>query len=616
MDLLSLLVDKKLITPEDKAAFSDEAEKTHVSIFDVVLKHGITGEAILKAQSEAYGIPYRMLPANDPAKREALNFIPQESAEHYKFIPLSADDNVLEVGIVDPDNIEALDALQFISTRAGMPYKLFLISEADFKRVIEEYGNIKGEVSEALQELDPVQLDEDQKGDEPEPTEQAIKADAPVTKIVATILRYAVEGGASDIHIETLPDKVLVRFRMDGELHSSLELPLKVHAAVVARIKILAQLRLDEKRKPQDGRFSATVEGRRIDFRVSTFPTQHGEKVVMRILDSAKSISSLESIGLNTEQLKVIRDIIKKPYGIILISGPTGSGKSTTLFSMISELDRETQNVVSVEDPVEYEIPHVSQSQVRPEIGYTFASGLRSILRQDPDVIMVGEIRDKETAGLAIQAALTGHLVFSTIHTNTAAGVIPRLIDMGVDPYLIAPTLIAAIGQRLVRKLCPGAGKPLPVSESLKALLEKEFSDLPQQFHAALPPFTQFYEASPTAECPNGTRGRLGVFEILQMNKELEHVILTKPVEENVFAVARAQGMITMREDAIIKALAGEIPFEEVNALGGELLLDQDMPQVYEDAPKPDEEEPNSDSSEGASAAPLPPTIPYSSLST
>ncbi len=538
-------------------------------------------EVLTKTDTNKYGIPTRTLSATaEPVDRKVLQYIPQESAEHYKFVPIAAEGDVLEVGIVDPDNIEALDALQFISTRVGMPYKLFLITQADFDRVIEEYGSLTGEVGQALEELEPIQKNEDEKDAKGQstPLEPTIKADAPVTKIVATILRYAVEGGASDIHIEATPEKVQVRFRMDGDLHTSLELPLKVHAAVVARIKILAQLRLDEKRKPQDGRFSASVEGRRIDFRVSTFPTQNGEKIVMRILDSAKSISSLESIGFSKQDLVQIRDIIKKPYGIILISGPTGSGKSTTLFSMISELDRETQNVVSVEDPIEYEIPGVSQSQVRPEIGYTFASGLRSILRQDPDVIMVGEIRDKETAGLAIQAALTGHLVFSTIHTNTAAGVIPRLVDMGVDPYLIAPTLIAAIGQRLVRKLCPGAGVPVPVSESIRAMLEKDFSDLPAEFRQNLPEFKNFYEAGTTPECPNGTRGRLAVFEILKMDKDIEHVVLTSPFEEKVYAAAREKGMLTMREDAIMKALAGEIPFQEVNTLGGELLIDQDIP--------------------------------------
>jgi type IV pilus assembly protein PilB len=582
MDLLALLVEKGVLKAEDKTAYENEASTTHASIQQVLEKHGITSEAVLSAESARYGIPSRALPAIDPADRKALEYIPQESAEHYRFVPIAITDGVLDVGIIDPDNIEALDALQFISTRVGMPYKLFLISQADFDHVIEEYGSLTGEVGEALEELEPVvslDAEKDKRtGEDGTITEPTIKADAPVTKIVATILRYAVEGGASDIHIEPTPEKVQVRFRMDGELHTSLELPAKVHAAVVARIKILAQLRLDEKRKPQDGRFSATVEGRRIDFRVSTFPTQYGEKVAMRILDSAKSVVTLESLGLVADNLAAVREIIKAPYGIVLISGPTGSGKSTTLFSMLSELDRVGQNVVSVEDPIEYEIPGVSQSQVHPEIGYTFASGLRSILRQDPDVIMVGEIRDNETAALAIQAALTGHLVFSTIHTNTAAGAIPRLVDMGVDPYLIAPTLIATIGQRLVRKLCPGAGSEIPITDSIRGILEKQFSDIPAAYRAKIPKFEHIYEAKSTPDCPNGTRGRLGVFEILRMDKALEHVVLTSPIEEKVYAAARAKGMFTMREDAIIKALAGEIPFEEVSTLGGDLLIDQDAP--------------------------------------
>jgi type IV pilus assembly protein PilB len=524
-------------------------------------------------------MPYRVLSAA-PIGKEALSYIPEESAKHYGFAPIALADGALEVGITDPDNIEALDALQFIANRVGLPYKLFIISEAGFSRIIEEYGSLTGEVSEALSELEPPPeaVEEGKKAGEKQ--ERVIKEDAPVTKVVATILRYAVEGGASDIHIEPTPEKTQVRFRMDGELHTSLELPAKVHPAVVARIKILSQMRLDERRKPQDGRFSATVEGKRIDFRVSTFPTQYGEKVVMRILDRSKSVATLESLGFTDADLVSIRAMIERPYGIILISGPTGSGKSTTLFAMLSALDRGTSNVVSVEDPVEYEIPGVMQSQVHPEIGYTFASGLRSILRQDPDIIMVGEIRDKETAQLAIQAALTGHLVFSTIHTNTAAGVIPRLVDMGVDPYLIAPTLIAAIGQRLVRKLCDGAGQPIPVSESIKGHLEKDFADLPKSVRDTVPPFDTIYEASSTPDCPNGTRGRLAVFEIMQMDKDLEKVVLESPVEEKVYAVARAKGMFTMREDAIMKALAGKIPFQEVDTLGGALLADEEVEAI------------------------------------
>jgi type IV pilus assembly protein PilB len=583
MNLVPLLVEKGLIQPGDSAGILEEV-RGGASLEHVLEKHGVATADVLKLLGEQYKLPVRAF-SQEPLDQSALAYIPEESAKHYGFAPLGVADGALEVGVVDPDNIEALDALHFISTRVGMPYKLFIISQSDFDKVIDEYKNLTGEVGEALSELDSVPggkkrgaLDSPLSApEEAVPTEGGvIKADAPVTKIVATILRYAVEGGASDIHVEPTRDKTRVRFRMDGDLHTSLELPLKVHPSVVARIKILSSMRLDEKRKPQDGRFSAKVEKRQIDFRVSTFPTEYGEKVVMRILDRSKSTATLDTVGLSPENLATIREMLKTPYGIILLSGPTGSGKSTTLFAMLSELDRETQNVVSLEDPVEYEIPGVAQSQVKEDIGYTFASGLRSILRQDPDVIMVGEIRDKETAQLAVQAALTGHLVLSTIHTNTAAGVVPRLIDMGIDPYLIAPTLIAAVGQRLVRKLCPGAGQPVPISDSIKGFLEKEFKDLPEQFRTKIPEFKQFYKAVPTPDCPNGTRGRTAAFEILKMDKELEHVVLTTPVEEKVYEAARAKGLITMREDAILKALAGEIPFEEVNTLGGELFFDSE----------------------------------------
>ena len=594
MNLLGLFVDKGFLSPSDRAIVDAELAKDR-PLAEALAEHGVSLEEALAEAGKAYGLPARLL-GNPPADGEVFGYVPIDSARHYGFVPLDMKDGALEVGITDPDNIEALDALQFISGKIGIPYKIFLITRQDFDRVLDAYQNFSGEVGRALSEYEtaahpasgdarskagaPVSLEGSSASGEEElvltgPSE-TLSEDAPVTKIVSTMLRYAIEGRSSDIHIEPSPTKTRVRFRMDGDLHTSLELPAKVHEAVVARIKILAKLRLDEKRKPQDGRFSATVEKRRVDFRVSTFPTEYGEKVVMRILDQSTSTTTLESVGFTSANLAAVRDMMKVPYGIILIAGPTGSGKSTTLFSMLSETDREVANVVSLEDPVEYEIPGVSQSQVRPEIGYTFASGLRSILRQDPDIIMVGEIRDKETAALAVQAALTGHLVFSTIHTNTAAGAIPRLIDMGVDPFLIAPTLIAVIGQRLVRKLCEDAGKPFPVTDSIREFLDREFADLPKEYQAALPPFKEFYHASPTPTCPNGTRGRTAVFEILRMDKKLEQVVLKEPVEEKIYAAARASGMLTMREDAIVKALTGAIPFEEVNTLGGELFPAQD----------------------------------------
>jgi len=595
MNLLGLFVDKGILSTTDRATVEAELVKKR-PLGEVLSEHGVSLVDALAEAGKAYGLPSRVL-GDPPADESVFNYVPIDSARHYGFVPLAKVDGALEVGITDPDNIEALDALQFISGKIGIPYKIFLITKFDFDRVLEAYENLSGEVGKALSEYETTTKQSNEiaaqagkpisASEKSELSEESLelsgtqdgplKEDAPVTKIVSTILRYAIEGRSSDIHIEPSPTRTRVRFRMDGELHTSIELPAKVHEAVVARIKILAKLRLDEKRKPQDGRFSANVDKRRIDFRVSTFPTESGEKVVMRILDQSTTTTTLESVGFSNANLAAVRDMMRVPYGIVLIAGPTGSGKSTTLFAMLSETDRETSNVVSLEDPVEYEIPQVSQSQVRPEIGYTFASGLRSILRQDPDVIMVGEIRDKETAVLAVQAALTGHLVFSTVHTNTAAGAIPRLIDMGVDPFLIAPTLVGVIGQRLLRKLADGAGKPFPVTDSIKVFLDREFADLPEEYKKNLPPFKQFYHAAATAESPSGTRGRTAVFEILRMNKSLEQVVLKDPVEEKIYAAARAGGMLTMREDAILKALAGEIPFEEVNTLGGELFPEDEM---------------------------------------
>ncbi len=326
-------------------------------------------------------------------------------------------------------------------------------------------------------------------------------------------------------------------------------------------------MRLDERRKPQDGRFSAKIDGRRIDFRVSTFPTYYGEKVVMRILDQNRGVRKLEEIGLTKSNLDLIQSAIKEPHGLILISGPTGSGKTTTLYSMLLELDREKHNVLSLEDPVEYNIEGISQSQMRSDIGYTFATGLRTALRQDPDIIMVGEIRDKETAQLAIQAALTGHLVLSTIHTNDAIGVVPRLVDMGVDPYLIAPTLRMAIAQRLVAKRCEGSGEKVAVEGSVRKMIDKELSNIPEKYRDRIEMPEFVYRNAPGPDCPTGTRGRMAVTEVFEVTPEIEQTILDDPTDVSLQKVAREQGMFTFREDAMIKALRGEIPIEEITIL-------------------------------------------------
>ncbi|MFZ2484369.1 MAG: GspE/PulE family protein, partial [Minisyncoccia bacterium] len=299
----------------------------------------------------------------------------------------------------------------------------------------------------------------------------------------------------------------------------------------------------------------------------STFPTYYGEKVVMRILDQSQGLRSLDDMGFSPNNLKLMRAALERPYGLILITGPTGSGKSTTLYAMLNEVDKDHKNVLSLEDPVEYSMDGVSQSQIHPEIDYTFATGLRTTLRQDPDIIMVGEIRDKETAQLAIQAALTGHLVFSTLHTNNAIGAIPRLIDMGVDPFLIAPTLVLTMAQRLVRKLCPNGGKPIPVEDSIKLMIDKQFEDLSPEFREKISFGKEVYEILPTPECLNGTSGRVAVAEVLEMDKTIEAVILKNPTEVELYKVARAKGMLSMKEDAILKAFQRIIPFEEISTL-------------------------------------------------
>lgn len=573
MSILDVLKEKKVIKASDVAAIEAEAKSSGLSLEQVLISRGVAPEQILQSKGIALDIPTKNLQGMEiPGK--VLEYVPQDSASHYRIVPIAVKDGVLEVGIVNPDDMEARDALNFISSRISMPYKLFLITESDFASVMEMYKGLSGEVTKALSELDSelAQKALEEKKEETADIQDAkgeakIVEDAPVTKIVATILSYASEGNASDIHIEPMRENIRVRFRVDGILNTSLVLPTKVHSAVVARIKILSNMRLDERRKPQDGRFSAKVENRKIDFRVSTFPTYYGEKVVMRILDQEKGVKKLDDLGLSPHNLKLIHQAIERPYGLILISGPTGSGKSTTLYSMLNEVDRDHMNVLSLEDPVEYNMQGVSQSQVHPEIDYTFATGLRTTLRQDPDIIMVGEIRDKETAQLAIQAALTGHLVLSTIHTNNAVGVVPRLIDMGVDPYLIAPTLILAIAQRLVRKICPGGGKPLAVEDSIKLMLEKEFADLPDEFKKTIPFGKEMYEIVPTPDYPTGTSGRIAVMEVLEMNKQVESVILKNGTEIELYKTARANGMLTMKEDAILKAFDRIIPFEEVNAL-------------------------------------------------
>lgn len=582
MNLLALLKEKGVVDVTLEKRVAERATQEGTSYEKALLEEGVDADTIRNTIGEYFDLPVRAISERDQIDASVLKHLSEESVRHYGIIPIEIEDDVLVVGITDPENLSFRDALNFITAKDHIPYKIVVILEQDFEHGVQSYASLTGEVDEALGVLE----NELKEGSAPQegvtlsPTAprqiEHIKEDAPIIKIVATVLRYAVDGRASDIHIEPRDDKTTIRFRVDGVLVRSLELPQKVHQAVVARIKILSSLRLDEKRKPQDGRFSATIDNRPIDFRVSILPTNHGEKVVMRILDTEVGVRTLEETGVSPHNIELIRKAIAQPFGIILISGPTGSGKSTTLYAMLSEIDRAGKNVISLEDPVEYDIAGVSQSQIRPEIGYTFANGLRTALRQDPDVIMVGEIRDKETAQLAIQAALTGHLVLSTIHTNNAAGVIPRLIDMDVDPYLIAPTLELALAQRLVRRICPNSGKKVPYENSLKRMIESEFSDLPEQYRSLIPKSDHVLFAEPTAECSNGTKGRVAVMEAITVNEEIEKLILDSADEEAILNVARKNGFISMKEDAIIKALNHVIPFEEVSTLGGTLMASEE----------------------------------------
>ncbi len=573
MELTAILHEHAGITSDKVSAIVDSVAEDGLALDASMVASGVAPENRKKVLSEYFGVPAYDIGSEFSVPEDVLAYIPHESAQHYQIVPIALEDGVLIVGAVDPDSLSLRDVLNFISSKNNVPYKLVVLLEEDFLKALTLYDSLTGEVDQALSSLESdlntaIKKSSDEEKEQEKKIETHIKEDAPVTKIVATILRYAVDGLASDIHIEPNGLKVLVRFRIDGELRTSLELPNDVHSPVVARIKILSSMRLDERRKPQDGRFGANIDGRRISFRVSILPTNHGEKVVMRILDAEKGVKSLEDTGISESNLALVREALKLPYGIILISGPTGSGKSTTLYSMLSEVDRIGLNVLSLEDPVEYNIDGVSQSQMRPEIGYSFAEGLRSALRQDPDIIMVGEIRDRETAQLAIQAALTGHLVFSTIHTNNSIGVIPRLIDMGVDPYLIAPTLKIAAAQRLARKLCPGTGKEMLVEGSIKMMIENQFASLPKQFHDRIPVSKTVLHPEASPGCSTGTRGRMAVTEIFKVDTDIEQMILRSASEEEIYTEVRKKGFISMKEDAMIKALEHKIPFEEVNKFG------------------------------------------------
>ncbi len=537
---------------------------------EALLKAGVSGEVIAQGRANISGIPYRDL-REDDVSREIVQRIPREQAEALRAVAYEEKAQELWIGMVDPTDFQAVQTMDFIAQSQKKTARFATISEESFVAVLKRYEQLESEVARAL-EAAKNKFEEQEQAVTPairggESLEQVVRG-APVSSMVATIMRYAVEQGASDIHIEPLGKQTRIRYRIDGVLKTVLSLPDIVHPAIISRIKVLASLKLDESRTPQDGRITESVNGKVIDFRVSTLPVVDNEKVVMRILDTAVGVPTLVQLGFRPEHVKMIESQIRLPHGLFLVSGPTGSGKSTTLYTSLSILNSEGLNIVTLEDPVEYYIHGVNQSQIRPEIGYTFASGLRSLLRQDPNVIMVGEIRDKETAELAVHAGLTGHLIFSTIHTNDVFGVIPRLVDLGVEPFLLSATLNAAVAQRLARKICQDCKAPEEIPEHELNRFREELRGVPKHF---LTDKTQpdgtltFWRGTGCDSChASGYAGRVAVAEILLMTRQLQRIVVSGFKQQDVQAEAARQEMITLRQDAILKALEGLTTVEEV----------------------------------------------------
>jgi type IV pilus assembly protein PilB len=474
---------------------------------------------------------------------------------------------MLVVGMLRPDDTKAQEALKFIAKQQRINLGVYLVTPSDLEYIWQRYSPYENEIQAAVKSLNL--RAEELSGQKIIGLEESVSVseEAPIIKIVASTLKQAIQMRASDVHIEPQRSRLRIRFRIDGNLKEVSSLPLQLHQPIVSRVKILSNLKIDETRIPQDGRFRSIVYGKEIDYRVASFPTPTGEKVAIRVLDPSVGLKGLGELGLIGNSLEIIQDGIKKPYGMILITGPTGSGKTTTLYAILQELNKEDVNIVSLEDPVEYFIDGLNQSQVRPEIGYDFASGLRQIVRQNPDIIMVGEVRDRETASLTVQAALTGHIVLSTLHTNNSIGVIPRLIDLKVESFLLPASLNLMLAQRLISRVCPDCKKAEKAPADIQAILRKEIDGLPEKVRANLK-FKEPYEIYHGQGCKTcqgkGVIGRVAIFEVFRMTSQLRDIISTGFTEKNLLEEAKRQNMITIRQDGIIKALEGMVTIEEV----------------------------------------------------
>ncbi len=534
---------------------------------------GVNGDDVVQSEDSS-NVDWEKLQIDE----KALDLVSIESLDKFKFIPFEVRDDFVKVAVVDPNDMNTQNALRFFSRKVRKRLEIYPVDESTFDLLLNKIRNRFIDVESALDVYEKKEEEESKRKQTSlrrrKTTTQILK-DAPISKMVESIIENAIDSNASDIHIEPLEDSVRVRYRIDGDLRTVVVLPKKIAPALVSRIKILANLKIDEKRKPQDGRFRINDLGRVIDFRVSSFPTANGEKVVLRILDTKEGLMKLEKLGIMPRERRIIEAAIHEPYGIILITGPTGSGKSTTLYSMLRIINKENVNIITLEDPIEYILKGINQSQIRPEIGYTFASGLRSVLRQDPDIIMVGEIRDQETAELAIHASLTGHLVLSTLHTNSAAGAVPRLIDMGIQPFLLASSLRLLMAQRLVRKICQYCKQPvedLPeevqqqIKDDLRLVPKKIFADRGIELDVNDPNSkVVVYKGVGCPKCQGkGMKGRIGIFEVIEADKKFNRLVSKGVLGPELEAEARKNGFITMKEDGLLKVLMGLTTLEEV----------------------------------------------------
>jgi len=574
-ELLDFLSSSALLTPEQVNQVMVELTNGGKSVEEIVLAGNlIKPEDFVKAKADYIKLPYANLLYTD-VPEDVLNCIPSEVAENYRTVCFSKEMSKLSVALTDPDNFHAMEAISFLANKNNWQVDYYLVSEASFTNVFRQYKKFNQEITSALKIKEQEEEDEGTAGklteEEEELTFEEMVKNAPVAKIVHEIIKHAVEAGASDIHIEPLEKESRVRYRIDGILHSSLSLPKNIHDSIVARIKVLSRLKLDETRMPQGGRIRMTIEGKDIDFRVSSLPLMGEEKVVMRVLDTTKGVLSLEQLGFAGNNIDIINRCIEKTVGILLVTGPTGSGKSTTLYSIMHMLNKDGVNIVTLEDPVEYFIHGINQSQIRPEIGFTFASGLRSLLRQDPDIMMVGEIRDNETAELSIHAALTGHLVLSTLHTNDAIGTLPRLIDMKIEPFLLSSVMDMIIAQRLVRRLCPYCKKERQLPENIVADIHDKLKEVDlemiKRYIADYDPAKaiNIYEPVGCVRCSKtGYKGRLVICEVIEINEFIRDVILNKNGVISVETARQNQKFITINEDGLIKAMMGLTSLEEI----------------------------------------------------